>query len=184
MATTVLSSADFTQQRVAAAGWLSWTTFVMTVLLVSTNATIDRRNPDCAAGGAIQREWRFTLLPFGQVCTQTDASAVQTAMLVAQTAVVWLSLLVALAATCGLLVRIGRGLPPMAKSLIIAQASGVALALVAVVLMHPEGSGAAVRDGLHAGVVWQASAAMALVASAVGATHLILALVAKGRQAA
>lgn len=154
--------------RLGTIGWIGWATFILSVLVITVAAGIERRQAICGGEGAADpRRWEFALVPFGQTCGTPPPA--QAALLMTQTLLVYPSLAVALMAGLFALARRGDGRPPMiARSLVAAQVSGVLLgaAVVTPAIVEPGG-----RElfGTLAGV----SVALALAAAATATVCLV-----------
>lgn len=162
-------------------GWVSWTSFVLATVVVTSAALLERRTEMCASAGTAIRNWAFELVPFAQLCTQSGSTQGPAPGALLQTAFVGLALVAALVSGVVLAAnaRVLR-LSKTARVLLVAQASSVVLAglVVArsVVVGMPSPS-----SGVDLGLVWGAALACALATVSVAVAQGIIALVKLGR---
>lgn len=168
--------------RVAIIGWVAWCCFIVTAGVVTGTASLDRYRGVCPGPGERARDWAFELFPFAQTCVVDGMASVPRAGAVIQTAVVALSLFLALAVTTLLLSRRRLGeLPPAAALLLIAQAAGIILA-GAILLAQPASDLAvSAEGGFNVGLAWTVSVALGLATAITIVVFGVLTFVRLGR---
>lgn len=143
------------------AGWLAWCLFIFSTVIATSAALLERYSGVCAGEGSTVRNWAFELFPFAQVCVQSGTTFVLTIGAVTQTAVIYLSLLVSIAATAVILTRRRfRDLPRTAVFLLVAQAAGVVLAGFTFLIRQITDSAPPPLIGADLGRIWSIAVAL------------------------
>lgn len=168
--------------RTAPAGWVAWGLFILTAVMVTATALIDRYRGYCPGPGEAGRDWAFELIPFGQTCVVEGLATLTGPVAIVQTVVIYLTLVVALSASAFVLASSRFGTASrLARSLVIAQVASVVLAGVVVIVQLMVNDSPPALVGVDLGLVWNLVLAFAVATAISVITFLISTFVKLGR---